>query len=97
MAKSALNIVFGEVRESQHVINKGAFGYTRHPVYLGSILFYLGLVISTLSLLSIFVFFIISIFYNYIASFEEKALEDKYGREYLEYKKKTGFIIPKRT
>jgi protein-S-isoprenylcysteine O-methyltransferase Ste14 len=36
----------------------------------------------------------IIIFYNYIASYEERLLEIKFAEEYNEYKKKTGKWLP---
>lgn len=91
LAQSGLKIVFGEERQSPSVIKKSVFGIVRHPVYLGSILLYLGLAVSTLSAASLCFLIIIFIFYNYIAGHEEKLLEKKFGKEYLEYKK----IVPK--
>jgi len=72
------------------VITNGAFKYVRHPLYLASILTYLGLTISTLSLISLALFVGIFVFYNYIASYEEKLLEAKFGDEYRKYKERTG-------
>jgi len=36
----------------------------------------------------------IFIFYNYLASYEEKLLEEKFGEEYIKYKQKTGKWVP---
>jgi protein-S-isoprenylcysteine O-methyltransferase Ste14 len=77
------------------VITSGAFQHVRHPLYLASILTYLGLAISTLSLLSLGLFVLIFIFYNYIASYEERLLEEKFGEEYRKYKEKTGKWMPR--
>jgi len=82
-------------RKHDSVVSTGVFRYVRHPLYLASILFYLGLTISTLSLFSIALFVGIFIFYNYIASYEEKLLESNFGDEYREYKKITGKWVPK--
>ncbi len=44
------------VKNEQHpsgVVSTGAFQYVRHPLYLGSIMFYLGLAVSTASLFSL--------------------------------------------
>jgi len=73
----------------------GAFRYVRHPLYLASILFYLGLSISTGSLISLALLAVMCIFYNYIAGYEEKLLEKKFGEGYIRYKKRTGKWVPK--
>ena len=67
----------------------------RHPLYLGSILFYAGLTVSTLSLLSIAILVVIVIFYDSIASYEEKLMEMKFGEEYVSYRRKTGKWLPR--
>jgi protein-S-isoprenylcysteine O-methyltransferase Ste14 len=61
---------------------------------LGSILVYLGLTVSTASLFCLALLVVIFLFYNYIAGYEEKLLETKFGDAYIEYKKKTGKWIP---
>jgi protein-S-isoprenylcysteine O-methyltransferase Ste14 len=78
-----------------HVLTGGAFRFVRHPLYLGVLLFYLGLTLATASLLSLVVFAAIFIFYNYIAGYEEKLLEARYGEAYKEYKARTGKWVPR--
>jgi len=77
------------------VVSTGAFRYVRHPLYLASILFYLGLVVSTASLFSLVLLVMIFIFYNHIASYEERLLLEKFGENYETYKKKTGRWVPR--
>ncbi len=92
--RSAHVVVEGE-HKPDGVITSGAFKLVRHPLYLASILTYLGLAISTLSLFSLALFVGIFIFYNYLASYEEKLLEEKFGEEYIKYKQRTGKWVPK--
>jgi protein-S-isoprenylcysteine O-methyltransferase Ste14 len=94
LAKSGHVVVCHE-RRPEHVVSNGAFGYVRHPLYLAAILSYLGLSLSTGSLFSMALLVFIFIFYNFIASYEEKLLEEKYGAEYRLYKNRTGKWIPK--
>jgi protein-S-isoprenylcysteine O-methyltransferase Ste14 len=77
------------------LVTTGAFRYVRHPLYLGSMLFYLGLVLSTLSLVSLGLFVVIVIFYDYIASYEERLLEQRFGDEYSRYRARSGRWIPR--
>lgn len=95
LARTSLKIVFGERREPPEVITKSVFGWVRHPVYLSALLLYLGLIISTLSIFSFLFWFIIFIFYNYIASYEEKILIEFFGSEYKDYMKKVPRWVPK--
>ena len=77
------------------VVSTGAFRYVRHPLYLGSMMFYLGLAVSTVSLFSlVMVVVVIFIFYNHIAGYEETLLEDRFPEVYRKYKKKTGKWVP---
>ena len=76
------------------VVSTGAYQYVRHPLYLGSIMFYLGLAVSTASLFSLVLVVLIFIFYNFIASYEEKLLEDRFHEEYRNYRKRTGKWVP---
>lgn len=78
-----------------YVVSSGAFHYIRHPMYLGSLLFYLALTVSTLSLVSFGLGLVIFVFYNYLAAYEEKLLENKFGQAYLDYKRQTGRWLPR--
>lgn len=77
------------------VLSTGAFRYIRHPLYLGCLLFYFGLTVSTFSLLSLGLLSLIFLFYNYIASYEEKLLVKRFGERYSNYKKITGKWVPR--
>ncbi|MBN2244524.1 MAG: isoprenylcysteine carboxylmethyltransferase family protein [Candidatus Aminicenantes bacterium] len=78
----------------KRVIKTGAFHYVRHPLYLASMLTYFGAAVSTLSLLSLALLIPIIIFFDTIAGYEEKYMENKFGKEYTEYRKRTGKWIP---
>ena len=77
------------------VISMGAFRHVRHPLYLASILIYFGLTVSTCSLLAFALFVAICFYYNFLASYEEKLMANKFGEEYAEYRKKTGKWLPR--
>jgi protein-S-isoprenylcysteine O-methyltransferase Ste14 len=89
------HFVTGEDQRPNNVIKTGAFRYVRHPLYLASIMMYLGLVVSTASFLSLAVLVGIFIFYNYISSYEEKLLVSEFGDEYIKYKQNTGKWVPR--
>jgi protein-S-isoprenylcysteine O-methyltransferase Ste14 len=77
------------------VVTTGAFRYVRHPMYLAAILGYLGSAISTFSLASLGLVLGIFIFYDYIAGYEEKLLEVKFGEKYKMYEQRTGKWLPR--
>lgn len=82
--------VIGHGEGQKGLITTGAFRDVRHPLYLGSMLFYLALLFSTFSLASFVVFVVIVLFYNHIAAYEEKLLEKRFGGEYRRYMERTG-------
>jgi protein-S-isoprenylcysteine O-methyltransferase Ste14 len=73
----------------------GPFKYCRNPMTLGTIIAYVGIAIligSFTALAGVAIFAAILI--GYLKIIEEKELEIRFGSEYIEYKKKTPFIIP---
>lgn len=89
------HVVVDHGRRPEGVMVTGAFRHVRHPLYLASILTYLGLTVSTMSIFSFVLLVGIFMFHNYIASYEERLLEMKFGEEYGTYKKKTGKWVPR--
>jgi len=57
-------------------------------------LFGLGVLLGSLSLIFIFTPLFIVINVLYIKAIEEKEMEKKFGRAYLEYKKRVPMFIP---
>ncbi|MBN1265072.1 MAG: isoprenylcysteine carboxylmethyltransferase family protein [Anaerolineales bacterium] len=95
LAKSGLGIVFGQVRETPRVIREGVFKLVRHPIYLGAILLYPGLLAFSLSVLAAIIWAVIIVFYYYISRYEEKLLLEKFGSDYEEYIKEVPMFIPR--
>ncbi len=89
------HVVVSHEERPATVVSTGAFRYVRHPLYLAAILFYLGLTVSTASVFSLALLVIIFLFYNYIAGYEERLMEIKFGEEYVGYKKRTGKWVPR--
>jgi protein-S-isoprenylcysteine O-methyltransferase Ste14 len=95
LAKTGLSIIFGEKREEPCVIRKSVFNFVRHPIYLGEILLYLGLVIMSISLAAVFVLSGIILFLHYISRYEEKLLLARFGDGYGEYMRDVPMLIPR--
>ena len=73
----------------------GPYKYCRNPMTLGTIMAYSGVVILVGSYTALLVVVIFSLMLLvYLKLIEEKELEIRFGREYLEYKKNTPFILP---
>jgi protein-S-isoprenylcysteine O-methyltransferase Ste14 len=89
------HVVVNHEQRPEGVVSTGAFRYLRHPLYMGSMMFYLGLAVSTASLFSLMMVVLIFLFYNHIAGYEETMLEDRFPEAYRKYKKRTGKWMPK--
>lgn len=82
-------------RTSPDLIIGGAFGRVRHPLYAGSLMFYLSLVVATLSLASLAVWGAVFAFYDIIASYEERRLAEAFGPAYLDYRARVPKWVPR--
>ena len=83
------------LRNMNRLITNGVYRYIRHPLYLSCLMVYSGLAVSTLSAGALFVWIGIFLFYDYIASYEEKILSAKFGNAYRLYMNKTGKWLPR--
>jgi protein-S-isoprenylcysteine O-methyltransferase Ste14 len=71
--KSGHVVVSGDQRATE-VVSTGAFRYVRHPLYLGSILIYFGMTVSTASLFCLALLVAIALFYNAVIWKEQAEL-----------------------
>lgn len=69
-------------------VEVGIYKYSRNPLYIGIILIYLGFTIYTGSYIGVISVILFALFWNWVASNEEKELADKFGGDYLAYKKR---------
>ena len=81
------------------ICKSGPYSIVRNPLYIGNMFIYIGFAfvagsvyVVTISLIT-FVYFFIQ--YSLIISLEEQALEEKFGDEYINYKKLVPSILPK--
>jgi protein-S-isoprenylcysteine O-methyltransferase Ste14 len=81
---------------TQKLVDLPPYLYCRNPMALGTIVLYLGVAIGLGSLSALAMVLLPAIgLLVYIRLFEEKELELRFGAEYLEYKRKTPFLIPR--
>ncbi len=82
--------------KKEHTLYGGIYNKMRHPQAVGEAAFLWVIAFLLNSPFLVFLsFFLIPIYYEMCRA-EEKDLVIRYGKEYIEYKKRTGFIIPKR-
>jgi protein-S-isoprenylcysteine O-methyltransferase Ste14 len=81
---------------TQKLIVQGPFAWCRNPMTLGTFLAYLGIAVCIGSFSAVvLVVILMALLLLYLKKVEEKELEARFGLEYLEYKRRTPFIIPR--
>ena len=85
------------INPPQELITDGLYAYSRNPMLLGifMIVFGTGLLSGSLSLTLFFAPLFVLFFYFQVTLVEEKEMELKFGKDYLEYKKKVARFFPK--
>lgn len=76
--------------KAQKLVTAGVFGITRNPMYVAMALFLISVCMITNSLLGLMLvpMFVINLSFNQIR-FEEKAMTDLFGHDYLIYRGRT--------
>jgi protein-S-isoprenylcysteine O-methyltransferase Ste14 len=82
---------FSASAKAKKLVTTGMYSKFRHPIYYSGILMDIGLVISTLKLWIFLIVFVIFLIQLIRIHREEKILIRKFGKRYIEYKKRTLF------
>lgn len=81
---------------TQELVIKRPYTYCRNPMTLGTTVFYFGVAFCLGSFSAIILTLIYPVgILIYIKLIEEKELEERFGSEYLDYKQRTPFLIPR--
>jgi len=95
LAVRGLRVIFGEERTVPVVIQEGVFGRVRHPIYLGAVLLYLGLLVTTLSLAAAGVWIAAILMYHLLSRHEEERMAAKFGEAYESYRRRVPMWLPR--
>jgi protein-S-isoprenylcysteine O-methyltransferase Ste14 len=87
--------VLEQAQNPPKLVDSGVYGWVRHPMYLGTLLFCLAFLFVAVSLLSIAIWIAFFIFYDRMATFEEKSLINILGEEYIAYQKRVSKWVPR--
>ena len=82
--------------EGEPLNKDGIYGKIRHPIYLGEIIWPVGLVIIMGKIYSIFIVIILIFYFIIYIRLEERALIQIHGESYKEYQKQVPMINPLR-
>ena len=91
IARIQLGGSFQVSAEANKLVKTGIYKKIRHPVYLFGIIFLLGIIFVTQRFSLLIILAIVIILQINRIKKEEKVLTEKFGNEYLEYKKQTWF------
>lgn len=81
---------------TRRLVVLGPYSYCRNPMTFGTLLFYLGTGVSIGSASAVCLTLLIAVLLiMYIKVIEERELELRFGKEYLQYKRGTSFIVPR--
>jgi len=91
------NVGTGHYMDADHqIVTRGAYGFVRHPIYLGVFLIWFGLAFaygSTL-VLAVAALYVVPAYTVYVRS-EEAMLAARVGPEYLAYKRRVPGFVPR--
>jgi len=78
------------------LIVDGPYQYSRNPMALGTLTFYLGVAIALGSYSAVMLVLVLALLLLfYIREVEEKKMAERYGEAYQQYRESTPFIIPR--
>lgn len=95
LASKSHEVIFGETGLQPYLVDSGVYSWVRHPMYLGILTFCLGFLFIMFSLLSLGIWISFFVFYDKMATYEEKDLIRKLGDQYVKYQSRVGKWFPK--
>ena len=87
--------VLEQVLDPPRLVDSGVYACVRHPMYLGTLLFCLAFLFISISLVSIVIWVAFFVFYDRMATYEEKNLIEILGEQYTAYQKRVSKWLPK--
>ena len=100
MGIGILLVIYGwkeihKARKQETLMVKGIYKYLRHPQYVGFLLITFGLNVMWLTIITLVMWPILLVLYWRLAKMEDRDMEEKFGEEFLEYKRKVPGFIPR--
>jgi protein-S-isoprenylcysteine O-methyltransferase Ste14 len=93
-----LLVIFGWskiFRAKNQLVKTGIYNHVRHPQYLGFLLITLGMNVLWVTLSTLVLWPVLVFLYYRLAKEEDKQMEEKFGKEFDEYKANVPMFIPK--
>lgn len=83
--------------QSSRLVTRGLYSYSRNPMLFGFGLFVLGMGLYCGSCTTAFVFssLVVALVSAWIRKLEEPKLVERFGQEYIAYRERTPFLVPR--
>jgi hypothetical protein len=78
----------------ERLVTTGPFAYCRNPMYLGHIIFLLGLTLSLGSVLAAIITAASVVWFQFRVRRDEKRLTERFGQSYVDYAARVGRWVP---
>jgi protein-S-isoprenylcysteine O-methyltransferase Ste14 len=78
----------------ERLVTSGPFAWCRNPMYLGHIIFLLGLTLSLRSGLAAIITLATTVWFQFRVTRDEKRLRDRFGQPYVDYSGRVKRWIP---
>lgn len=78
----------------EQLVTTGPYAYCRNPMYLGHIIFLLGLSLSLQSILAAVISIVVGVWFQFRVQRDELRLRERFGLQYVEYAGRVKRWIP---
>ena len=83
--------------QSKKLVTGGFYRYTCNPMIFGTLCLLVGFgcVAQSVTAAVLFPSILLAVLYGWVKNREEPALEERFGQEYVEYRRATPFLFPR--
>ncbi|MEE9143624.1 MAG: isoprenylcysteine carboxylmethyltransferase family protein [Candidatus Binatia bacterium] len=78
----------------EHLVTTGIYAWTRNPMYLGHIIFLVGLSLTLMSILAGLITIVTALWFHFRVTGDEKDLAKQFGQPYVDYSGRVKRWIP---
>jgi protein-S-isoprenylcysteine O-methyltransferase Ste14 len=77
------------------LVTTGIYKYVRHPQYIGFLLLTLGMLLEWPTIFTVLLWPVLAVVYWRLAKEEDKDIEEQFGEEFREYKRRVPGFLPR--
>jgi hypothetical protein len=78
----------------EHLVTSGPFAWCRNPMYVGHIIFLIGLALALQSLLAALITIATAVWFHFRVQRDERRLRERFGQSYHDYSQRVRRWIP---